>query len=81
MPWPTRRAAVHPSYFSFCRTRTGYSGTATYCRQGNGWSPCAAEDGVNGTWTADNIGHYVAPADGGGPRGLPCDDSDGGTGY
>jgi hypothetical protein len=63
------------SYYAFCRTRSGYSGTATYCRRGSAWSPCAAEDGVNGTWlppaaaaTATTttaaearIGHYVSP--------------------
>ena len=65
------RPACNYSYYSFCRTKTGYSGTATYCRQGSGWTPCAAEDGVNGTWTADKIGHYVAPADG--PLLAPCE--------
>ncbi|KAK9827629.1 hypothetical protein WJX81_000675 [Elliptochloris bilobata] len=36
------------SFFAFCRTRTGYSGVATYCRQGVA-EPLAAEEGFTGT--------------------------------
>lgn len=61
-------ASPPPSYFSCCRTRSGYAGTATYCRQGSGWTPRAAEDGVNGTWAQPGqmgtIGAYVTADEG-----------------
>ena len=40
-------ATGRESYFSFCRTRTGYSGVATFCRCGVA-DAVAAEEGFTG---------------------------------
>ena len=46
---PTAVVDGYSSYYSFCRTRSGYSGTATYCR--DAVTPTDACDGLTGQFT------------------------------
>ncbi|XP_060619280.2 DNA-(apurinic or apyrimidinic site) endonuclease 2 [Anolis sagrei] len=49
------------AYFSFSRTRSGYSGVATFCKATA--TPEAAEEGLSGLWTKHEgaVGCYGAP--------------------
>ncbi len=42
-----RMKLLRESFFGFCRTRTGYSGVATYCRVGTA-EPLDAQEGFTG---------------------------------
>lgn len=56
---PTAIIEGYSSYFSFSRKRSGYSGTANYCKESV--TPSQAEEGLSGALSASDdgtVGHY-----------------------